>query len=91
MTIGSSGTATATMSSDAVGYTVESDVDESASSVTNTIISTSTADGESPQQQCVIESQGGGELGQATIGPAQSVSITSSVSGADSTFGIEGH
>ncbi len=91
MTAGSSGTATATMASDATSYIVESDVDEASSVVVNSVISVLTVEGESPQQQCIIESQGGGEAGQTVIGPAQTVTVTSSVSGADGTFGIDGH
>lgn len=87
----SGGSATATMAGDAGEYMIESDVDEAAGMVVRSVISSSTAEGEVPQQQCVIESQGGGELGQAIIGPANSVTVDVSVTVADSTFGIVGH
>lgn len=74
----------------ATSYLVQSEVDEVASSVTTSVISTSTAEGEVPQQQCVTESQGGGEVGQTVINPSIEVTVATSVSGADSTFGIDG-
>lgn len=87
----SGGSATATMVGDAAEYMIESDVDEAASMVMRSVISSSAAEGEVPQQQCVIESQGGGDFGQAIIGPANSVTVDVSVTVADSTFGIVGH
>lgn len=72
------------------GYAVQSDVDETASIVVTSTISRSTADGEVPQQQCVVESQGGGDQGQTVIDSGISIQVNTSVSGADATAGITG-
>lgn len=63
-------------------YELRSQVDESAAKVTTTI-SSSTDVNEVPQQQAVIESQGGDQLGTTSIAPGTEVSASVDVTGAD--------
>lgn len=71
-------------------YAVQSDVDETASVVVTTRVLSSGSEGEVPQQQCVIETQGGGVVGEAIINPGIEVTVETSVSGADAVAGITG-
>lgn len=64
-------------------YQLESNIpNETASTVVTTVISSQTADGEVPQQQVIIESQGGGEVGKTALPPGVQVRAVTSVAGA---------
>lgn len=71
-------------------YVVQSEIDETSNVVVNAVLSSSTAEGEVPQQQCVIETQGGGEFGETVINSGISVQTQISVTGATATGGIAG-
>lgn len=71
-------------------YKVGTDVTETADAVVTTTVSSRTADGEVPQQQCVIESQGGGDVGEAAIAPGIEVTTSTAVSGADTDVAVMG-
>lgn len=71
-------------------YKVGTDVTETADSIVTTTVSTRTAEGEVPQQQCVIESQGGGDIGEAAVAPGIEVTTSTAVSGADTDVGVGG-
>lgn len=71
-------------------YKVGTDVTETTDAVVTTTVSSRTADGEVPQQQCVIESQGGGDIGEAAVAPGIEVTTSTAVSGADTDVGVTG-
>lgn len=54
------------------------------------VVASRTAEGEVPQQQCVIESNDGESTGETTIGPATAVQVDLDVTGGDMTLGISG-
>lgn len=62
-------------------YELRSQVDASAGVVVATTISSSGAPGEVPQQQAVIESYGGEEVGMVTFNPGEEVSVSVAVTG----------
>lgn len=71
-------------------YKVGTDVTETASTVVTTTVLSRTAEGEVPQQQCVIESQGGGDIGESAVAPGIEVTTSTVVSGADTDVGVGG-
>lgn len=73
-----------------LNYGVQSDIDETASIVANSVIACSSAEGETPQQMAVIESQGGGVVGETFVRSGRSVKISTTISGADTTIGVTG-
>lgn len=75
---------------DATSYDLGTDVTETADTVVTTVISASTAEGEVPQQQCVIESQGGGDVGVARVDPKLRVHARMSVTVAGTDAGMSG-
>ena len=75
---------------DASSYQVICDMDAASGAVATCTISSRTADGEAPQQQCVIQSSDGENAGQTAIGPTSAVQVAVSVTGADMTLGISG-
>lgn len=71
-------------------YKVGTDVAEAASVIVTTTVSSRTAEGEVPQQQCVIESQGGGDIGESAVNPGIEVTTSTAVSGEDTDVGVGG-
>lgn len=71
-------------------YGVNNDITETVSAVVTTTIYNETADGEVPQQQCVLESQGGDEIGQTIVNPGQRIRARVQVSGANTPVGLSG-
>lgn len=69
-----------------VSYELKSTVEESADAIVTTTISSSTAEGEVPQQQVITESSGGEELGMITFNPGEEVSASVNVTGDDVTM-----
>jgi hypothetical protein len=74
----------------AAAYEVTDDMDASSGAKASYIVSSRTADGEVPQQQCVIESNDGESTGLTSIGPATAVQVDLDVTGADMSLGISG-
>lgn len=67
------------------------DVDAGSGVKASYIVSTyNPAEGEVPQQQCVIESNNGESAGETTIGPTLAAQVDLDVSGGDMTLGISG-
>lgn len=71
-------------------YYVGSDITEASSAVVTATIKSSTSDGDLPQQQCVIESRGGGDVGQTVIPPGVQVQVNVATSGAAVDAGFTG-
>ena len=71
-------------------YLAQTDNEESASAVITNTLYSRTADGEVPQQQAVIESRGGGDVGAAVINPGIEVTNVFSTTGDVITAGITG-
>lgn len=71
-------------------YAVQDTVSETASTVVNTTLSSVTADGESPQQQAVVESQGGESVGTTNITPGAQVNASVEVTGAGTNVELTG-
>jgi hypothetical protein len=74
----------------ATTYDLGTDISEAVDTVVTTVVSVSTAEGEVPQQQCVLESRGGGEIGEATVHPKQRVYARMSVATAATDAGVDG-
>lgn len=75
---------------DASTYQVVSDIDSASGAKVTHTISSRTADGESPQQVAVIESNDGEAAGQTYTGQATAVEVAVGVTGAAATVGISG-
>lgn len=75
---------------DAASYRVMDDVDAGSGVKSSYIVSSRTSEGETPQQQCVIESNDGESAGETTIGAATAVQVDLDVSGGSMTLGISG-
>jgi hypothetical protein len=73
-----------------VSYAVQTDSDETASAVINASIYSRSADGEVPQLQCAVSSQGGGDIGSTIVAPGIEVTVNLTTSGADVPVGITG-
>lgn len=71
-------------------YQISSEVVETPSSVVRIVIATMSAEGEEPQQQAVIESNGGGDSGRSSIPYSKHVHVNMSVSGAGTAVGLRG-
>lgn len=69
-------------------YVLQSEVAEAADVLVTTVLSSSTAEGEVPQQQAIIESQGGGDSGIVTVNPGIELSASVDVSGAGTSVGL---
>lgn len=69
-------------------YEVNTEVIETPSTFVRTTISSSSAEGETPQLQCVVESDAG--LGTTSVAGGAEVSTTTEVSGADTNVEITG-
>lgn len=67
-------------------YELKNVVVEALSAVVTTVISSRTAEGEVPQQQAIIESQGGGETGIVVLSPGVEVSVDIDVAGANTSL-----
>lgn len=74
---------------DSTVYQVTDDVDASGGKASY-VVASRASEGEVPQQQCVIESNGGESAGETTLGPATAVQVDLDVTGADMTMGITG-
>lgn len=85
-----SGTSTSTKSDlDVTTYQVVDEIN-TASGKASYVIASRTADGETPQQQCVIESNDGESVGETTLGPATAVQVDLDILGGDITLSISG-
>lgn len=71
-------------------YEVSDSITETADSVVTATVFNETAEGEVPQQQCVIESRGGEDVGTTTVNPGQHVFVRVQVAGADTDVGLSG-
>lgn len=71
-------------------YAVSDDITETVDSIVTTTVFNETAEGEVPQQQCVLESNGGEEIGTTTVNPGQHVFVRVQVAGADTDVGLSG-
>lgn len=69
-------------------YQISAEVVETPSSVVRMVIARTTAEGEEPQQQAVIESNGGGDSNRSNVPPSKHVHVNVSVSGADTAVGL---
>jgi hypothetical protein len=67
-------------------YELKNVVIEASGAVVTTVISSRTADGEVPQQQAIIESQGGGETGIVVLSPGVEVSVDIDVAGTNTSL-----
>jgi hypothetical protein len=86
-----SGTSSSTESDvDATVYQVTDDVDAASGAKVSYVVSSRTADGETPQRQCAIDSNSGESSGQTALGPTTAVQVALSVTGADASAGISG-
>jgi hypothetical protein len=75
----------------ATSYLVSDEVDAASGTIVSYTVATWTADGEAPQQQCVIGSNDGESSGQTSVNTeAIGVQINVNVTGADATLGISG-
>lgn len=76
---------------DVASYRVADDVDAASNVKASYVVSTyNPAEGEVPQQQCVIESNGGESAGETTVGATVAAQVDLDVSGGDMTLGISG-
>lgn len=75
---------------DASSYKVTDDMDTSTGAKASYIVSSRMSDGETPQQQCVIESNDGDSVGETTIGATTAVQVDLDITGAGMTLGISG-
>lgn len=71
-------------------YALSIDITETASSVVIATVSSQSAEGETMQQQAVLQSSGGGNLGSVNVKPGQRVAARLQVSGADTNVGVAG-
>lgn len=71
-------------------YEVSDSITETASSVVTTTVFNETTEGETPQQQCVIESNGGDDTGTTIVNPGQHVFVRVQVTGANTDVGLSG-
>lgn len=71
-------------------YDVGDSITETAGSVVTTTVFNETAEGETPQQQCVLESNGGDDAGATVVNPGQHVFVRVQVEGADTAVGLSG-
>jgi hypothetical protein len=67
-------------------YELKNVVVEAPSAVVTTVISSRTAEGEVPQQQAIIESQGGDEVGIVVLSPGVEVSVDIDVAGTNTSL-----
>jgi hypothetical protein len=77
------------LDSDSAKYQVVDDVD-AGSGKASYVVASRGSEGEVPQQQCVIESNGGESTGETSIGSTTAVQVDLDVTGADMTLGITG-
>ena len=75
---------------DSIRYRVDDDIDPSTGGKASYAVASRNSEGEVPQQQCIIESNGGESAGETTIGPTTAVQVDLDVTGADMTLGISG-
>jgi hypothetical protein len=68
-----------------VEYELKNTVIEATGAVVTTVISSRTAEGEVPQQQAIIESQGGSEVGIVVLSPGVEVSMDIDVAGTNTS------
>lgn len=73
-----------------VSYELSNNITETIDSVVRTTVFNETAEGEVPQQQCVLESNGGEDIGTTTVNPGQHVFARVQVAGADTDVGLSG-
>lgn len=73
---------------DAGSYQIVDDVDAGSGVKASYVVSSRNADGEVPQQQCVIESNDGESTGETFIGEATAVQVDLDITGGDMTLGI---
>lgn len=87
-----SGTSAFTKSDvDVISYRVTDDIDAASSVKASYVVATyNPAEGEVPQQQCVVESNGGESVGETTVGAAKAVQVDLDITGGDMTLGISG-
>jgi len=71
-------------------YAVQDTVSETASTIVKTTLSSVSADGEVPQQQAVVESQGGDSIGTTVIKPGVQVNASVAVTGAGTNVELLG-
>lgn len=71
-------------------YELSDNITETVDSVVRTTVFNETAEGEVPQQQCVLESNGGEDVGTTFINPGQHVFARVQVTGADTDVGLSG-
>lgn len=64
-------------------YALRNEVDAAIDTVVTTTISSSTAEGEVPQQQAIIETRGGDEVGVTVVAPGAELSASVAVEGAN--------
>lgn len=71
-------------------YEVRDTVSETTSTVVTTTLSSFTADGETPQQQAIVESQGGDSVGTTAVPPGVQVEASVEVTGAGTNVELTG-
>jgi hypothetical protein len=78
------------MDVDALSYQVRDDVNAASGGKASYVVASRLSDGEVPQQQCVIESNGGESAGETNVGETTAIQIDLDVTGSDMTLGISG-
>lgn len=78
------------MDTDSTSYQIADDVDAATSGKSSYVVASRQSEGEVPQQQCVIESNGGESIGETNLGPTTAVQVDLDVTGATMTLGITG-
>jgi hypothetical protein len=71
-------------------YDLSNSITETASSVVTTTVFSESAEGETPQQQCVLTSNGGDDTGTTKVNPGQHVFVRLQVAGANTDIGLSG-
>lgn len=71
-------------------YEVSDSITATVSSVVTVTVFNETTEGETPQQQCAIETNGGEDAGTTIVNPGQHVFVRVQVSGADTDVGLSG-